>query len=359
MLTVNIQKHNLDQHNGDRDELTGLTDDGYDITHEEKIKKMMILTDDRAGCTDKDIHSRIRYIITESESYKISEILEEDKKDIVDFVRKHSNFFKERVDIQRNLISEVLRRKYIPEQQYELSRITKSLLMDNGVIQYFERKNSEYFDEDIEKQFEILSKIVFLTNKEKLFDTKIDYTQIDISKANIKYIKEIENSTIEQQFFRRLRNSFTHYRYEVLGDNNDGLNRRVRLWDQDGEELTFDAEIDLKDCIDILFEMEFLKEINDKYKEDDDKILEFSTNAQEEFDCREVSKNPELFQYLDEEKRNNRDIIESAITKDRSILLHIGENTENDREYMKDILLMEMDPVTKAQPKLEKVFELD
>lgn len=27
-------------------------------------------------------------------------------------------------------------------------------------------------------------------------------------------------------------------------------------------------------------------------------------------------------------------------------------------EYMKDILIMEMDPVTKAQPKLEKVFEL-
>jgi len=28
-------------------------------------------------------------------------------------------------------------------------------------------------------------------------------------------------------------------------------------------------------------------------------------------------------------------------------------------EYMKDILIMEMDPVTKAQPKLDKVFELD
>ncbi|MBO4734672.1 MAG: L-rhamnose mutarotase [Clostridia bacterium] len=27
-------------------------------------------------------------------------------------------------------------------------------------------------------------------------------------------------------------------------------------------------------------------------------------------------------------------------------------------EYMKDILIMKMDPVTKAQPKLEKVFEL-
>ena len=27
-------------------------------------------------------------------------------------------------------------------------------------------------------------------------------------------------------------------------------------------------------------------------------------------------------------------------------------------EYMKDILIMEMDPITKAQPKLEKVFEL-
>ena len=27
--------------------------------------------------------------------------------------------------------------------------------------------------------------------------------------------------------------------------------------------------------------------------------------------------------------------------------------------YMKDILIMEPDPVTKAQPKLEKVFELD
>ena len=28
-------------------------------------------------------------------------------------------------------------------------------------------------------------------------------------------------------------------------------------------------------------------------------------------------------------------------------------------EYMKDILIMEMDPITKAQPMLEKVFELD
>ena len=28
-------------------------------------------------------------------------------------------------------------------------------------------------------------------------------------------------------------------------------------------------------------------------------------------------------------------------------------------EYMKDVLIMEPDPVTKAQPKLEKVFELD
>ncbi len=28
-------------------------------------------------------------------------------------------------------------------------------------------------------------------------------------------------------------------------------------------------------------------------------------------------------------------------------------------EYMKDILIMEMDPITKAQPKLLKVFELD
>ena len=28
-------------------------------------------------------------------------------------------------------------------------------------------------------------------------------------------------------------------------------------------------------------------------------------------------------------------------------------------EYMKDILIMEMDPVTGAQPKLKKVFELD
>ena len=28
-------------------------------------------------------------------------------------------------------------------------------------------------------------------------------------------------------------------------------------------------------------------------------------------------------------------------------------------EYMKDILIMEMDPVTKAQPKLDKVFELN
>lgn len=28
-------------------------------------------------------------------------------------------------------------------------------------------------------------------------------------------------------------------------------------------------------------------------------------------------------------------------------------------KYMSDILIMEMDPITKAQPKLEKVFELD
>ena len=28
-------------------------------------------------------------------------------------------------------------------------------------------------------------------------------------------------------------------------------------------------------------------------------------------------------------------------------------------EYMKDVLIMELDPVTGAQPKLEKVFELD
>ena len=28
-------------------------------------------------------------------------------------------------------------------------------------------------------------------------------------------------------------------------------------------------------------------------------------------------------------------------------------------EYMKDVLIMEMDPVTGAQPKLEKVFELE
>lgn len=28
-------------------------------------------------------------------------------------------------------------------------------------------------------------------------------------------------------------------------------------------------------------------------------------------------------------------------------------------KYMKDILIMEMDPVTKAQPKLDKVFEMD
>ena len=28
-------------------------------------------------------------------------------------------------------------------------------------------------------------------------------------------------------------------------------------------------------------------------------------------------------------------------------------------EYMKDILIMEMDPVTKAQPLLNKVFELN
>ena len=28
-------------------------------------------------------------------------------------------------------------------------------------------------------------------------------------------------------------------------------------------------------------------------------------------------------------------------------------------EYMKDVMIMETDPVTKAQPKLEKVFELD
>ena len=29
------------------------------------------------------------------------------------------------------------------------------------------------------------------------------------------------------------------------------------------------------------------------------------------------------------------------------------------KDKMKDILIMEMDPVTKAQPKLEKIFELD
>lgn len=184
------------------------------------------------------------------------------KKCIIDFIRNNPGFYTERVDIQRNLIAEVLRRKYIPKEKCELARITKMLSIFNKPIQYFERKNMEYFENDIERQFAILSKIVFLTNKEKLFDDRIDYSEIDISSVDIRYIANADSSTIQEQFFRRLRNSLTHYRYRILGDEKDGLNRKVHLWDEDKTGITFDANVDLKECIKIIMEMEFLKQIS-------------------------------------------------------------------------------------------------
>jgi hypothetical protein len=300
--------------------------------HEKKITEMFFCTDDRTTYTDKRIDSIIK--IAGLDKTEITEITEEDKRDIIEFTRKHPKFFKERVDIQRNLISEVLRKKYISKDEYELSKITKRL-SDNNRIQYFEGKNIEYFEESIEKQFTILTKIVFLTNKEKIFDENVDYTKIDISKVDIKHIEQKN----EKEFFRRLRNSFTHYRYKILGNEHDGLNRKIHLWDEDKDKITFDAEVDLKDCIKILLEMDFLREIDNKYKEYDDEILEFSEEIQEKFDCEDIAKNPKEFEYLDIEKRNNKSIVKSAITKERSILLHIGADIENDREFLKEILI--------------------
>ena len=303
----------------------------------------MLLTDDRSCCTNEDISTRNND--RDIEIIDIKAIDDEDKKDIIDFVRNNPGFYTERVDIQRNLIAEVLRRKYISKEQSELSRITKMLSVYNRPIQYFERKNMEYFENDMERQFAILSKIVFLTNKEKLFDDRIDYSQIDISSVDIGHIANADNSTIQEQFFRRLRNSLTHYRYEILGDENDGLNRKIHLWDEDKTGITFDANVDLKKCINIIMEVEFLKQISDKHKEQGDEETQYTEVNSEEFDCINISKNPKQFRYLDIDKRNNKKIIESAIESDRSILLYIGNQIKEDREYLKDILIRYPDAI--------------
>lgn len=343
ILTVNIKGQKKEPRKQNKGNKEWLTEDEKQESHEEKIVRLLLLTDDRSCCTNEDITTRNR-----DKDIKITDIKEiddEDKKCIIDFIRNNPGFYTERVDIQRNLIAEVLRRKYIPKEKCELARITKMLSIFNKPIQYFERKNMEYFENDIERQFAILSKIVFLTNKEKLFDDRIDYSEIDISSVDIRYIANADSSTIQEQFFRRLRNSLTHYRYRILGDEKDGLNRKVHLWDEDKTGITFDANVDLKECIKIIMEMEFLKQISDKHKEQGDEETQYSETNSEEFDCINIAKNPKQFRYLDIDKRNNKKIIESAIESDRSILLYIGNQIEEDREYLKDILLRYPDAI--------------
>ena len=80
-------------------------------SHEEKIVRLLLLTDDRSCCTNEDISTRNND--RDIEIIDIKAIDDEDKKDIIDFVRNNPGFYTERVDIQRNLIAEVLRRKYI------------------------------------------------------------------------------------------------------------------------------------------------------------------------------------------------------------------------------------------------------
>lgn len=310
---------------------------------EDKIVELLLLTDDRSCCTNENISTRNRD--KDIEIIGIKEIDYEDRKIIIDFVRNNPRFYTERIDIQRNLIAEVLRRKYIPKEQSELSRITKMLSIYNKTIQYFERKNMEYFENDMERQFSILSKIVFLTNKEKLFDSKVDYNQIDISSVDIRYMANVNRSTIQEQFFRRLRNSLTHYRYEILDNENDGLNRKVHLWDEDNTGITFDANVDLKECINIIMKMEFLKQISDKHKQQGDEQSQYTEANLEEFDCINISKDPKQFMHLDMDKRNNKKIIECAIESDRSVLLYIGSQIEEDREYLKDILVRYPDAI--------------
>lgn len=310
---------------------------------EDKIVRLLLLTDDRSCCTNEDIGTRNRD--KDIEIIDIKEIDYEDRKIIIDFVRNNPGFYTERIDIQRNLIAEVLRRKYIPKEQSELSKITKMLSIYNKTIQYFERKNMEYFENDMERQFSILSKIVFLTNKEKLFDNKVDYNQIDISSVDIRYMANVNSSTIQEQFFRRLRNSLTHYRYEILDSEDDGLNRKVHLWDEDKTGITFDANVDLKECINIIMKMEFLKQISNKHKQQGDEQSQYTEANLEEFDCINISKDPKQFMYFDMDKRNNKKIIECAIESDRSVLLYIGNKIEEDREYLKDILIRYPDAI--------------
>lgn len=253
----------------------------------------------------------------------IRNFTKKEKEIIKKYISKYTNFYSLNIYNQYAFINEIIRKINLSSERYELEKILESFDTDNYDRFGIGLKSSISFPEDeIKNIFSLLTKSVFLSNKEKLFDQNSEnvYNGIDTTNLNISYIQK--GIKTQKQIFRRLKNSFTHYRYTYSNEDIIDLDTTINLFDEDKKEKTFDATIKLKNAFKLITNINFLRELNENFKLEDDKPIKLISAEELLYYSDILNEHKIAFKDLPKNILNNEDIVLMALLRD----INNGEN---------------------------------
>ena len=253
---------------------------------------------------------------------------------IKDYIKENPDFFTKDIRQQHNIISCLFKKKYLDKKEYDLDDIINYIRVKKNKLGIELKPYYKFENEEISEIFSLLTKAVFLTHKERTYDIDTStYDNIDLTGIRINQKKG--------NIFTKLKNAFTHYRYEYKSDTRK-LDTEIHLYDirRSGEETvtTFDADTDLYTCFKTVLHINFLEQISQKYKSNDDKEIELSDEETDLFIAKKLLNNKGLFKNLQEEKKKNYDLCEIAILMDYKNVRFVDKEIKEDRNFMLKII---------------------
>lgn len=314
---------------------------------------------------------------------KHSELKDEDISYIKDYVGKISGFYSKTFIEQYLILTEIVRKKYLPESYYTLENITQDTLKAStnkfGKTEMFGDYNDEITlqDDEIEKILSLIMKAIFLTNKKK-FDNIIDV--IDTTEFDIKFIRGNKNGNITNaRIVNRLRNAFTHYRVlynkeisngdriddienvEDIIDNTsrfdseeqeDVLKTSMLVYDADDEDkLTLLANTTMLQFLEFALQETLIQKVSETTKNRDESSIENIGEAETNLIYVEkILSDHQYFKYIDANSRKNKDLIMFALLCDPNNIEHVDESAfETDIDFLKECIDISLDVFAKLK----------
>ena len=269
-------------------------------------------------CGINDYERLIKYGGAEESDITVRDFSQNEIETLKEYISKYPDFYSLNIYDQYAFINEIIRKNNLSNERYELEKILDSFKTDEISL----KSQFRFPEDEIKDTFSLLTKAVFLSNKENLFDQNDDsfYSGINTNNLNISFI---QNGRITpKQIFRRLKNSFIHYRYNYTSENAIDLNTDIHLYDEDNNGRTFEATIKLKDSFELILNINFLRELNDNFKAENDEPIELSKAEEILYYADMLIANKIEFKDLPKDISNNEDIILMTLLRDT-------ENTDN------------------------------